>query len=191
MALVLEGDPEAADLFVLRFTKFIWAILVRHMQISFDDAEEIYQEVFVRLWEGDYRRLRTWSGRGDLASWLASLVRHVAADHFRKTDQPPSGEGGAGYQIEVIDPEPDPEVQVLIAESRLAVQKAFESLSESDQQIIQLRFHGGKTYREITVLLGITGSNVGVRLSRTLDRLRAVLRTEYSDLFRGEPDDTK
>jgi len=185
---VLEGDAEAADLFVFRFSKFIWAILMRHLQISFDDAREIFQEVFVRLWEDDYRRLRTWSGRGDLASWLAPLVKHLASDHFRKTDRHGSGEDGEGRLIEVVDPEPDPELLALISESRLAVQKAYEALPKFDQQIIGLRFQKEKTYREIAALLAITVSNVGVRLSRALERLRVVLRREYPDLFLGEPD---
>lgn len=189
MALVLEGDSEAADLFVLRFSKFIWAILVRHMQISSDDAEEIYQEVFVRLWEDGYRRLRTWSGRGDLASWLAPLVRHLASDHFRKSEPEVSDTDREGRQIGQVDP--DPEVQILITETRAVLQKALMALPDADQELLRLRFFEARTYKEIAGLLQITVSNVGVRLSRVLERLRSLVSSEYPDLFPGPPGEQK
>ncbi len=191
MALVLEGDSEAADLFVLRFSKFIWAILVRHMQISSDDAEEIYQEVFVRLWEDGYRRLRTWSGRGNLASWLAPLVRHLASDHFRKTEPEVPDTDREGRQIEQVDPEPDPGVQILITETRAVLQKALMALPNADQELLRLRFFEARTYKKIAELLQITVSNVGVRLSRVLERLRSLVSSEYPDLFPGPPGEQK
>ena len=80
---LLAGDPEAADHFVTRFSRLVWAVLVRDVGMVHPQGDDVFQELFLRLWEDDYRRLRNWPGEGDFAGYLVPIVRHLAIDHVR------------------------------------------------------------------------------------------------------------
>jgi RNA polymerase sigma factor (sigma-70 family) len=183
---LLAGDPEAADLFVTRFNGLVWAILVRSFRLRDDQREDLFQEVFVRLWEQDYRRIRMWSGDGDLASYLAPIVRHLALDRLRRSDrreQPyPDPEGPAG---DPASGEPDPLELAWVQEQRDAVDRAVDGLIERDRELYRLRYEEQATYEEISRRLAITVNNVGVRLARLTERLRKAVGAAASVAPKG------
>jgi RNA polymerase sigma factor (sigma-70 family) len=175
---VLDGDPKAADLFVARFTRLVWWILIHQLRLTPESAEEVYQDVFVHLWGDDYRRLRNWSGEGDFAAYLAPIVRHRGLDCIRRgnarREQPlPGIEEESGR--EPIDDRPGPEELARLEEQRRQLEQAVASLGEQDRKLYELRFVGEQSYREIALACGITINNAGVRLNRLVERLRAAV----------------
>jgi len=176
---LLAGDPEAADLMVTRFNGLVWAILVRSFRLRDHQREELFQEVFVRLWEQDYRRIRMWSRAGDFASYLAPIVRHLALDRLRRPDereQPLPDPEGPGD-----DPatgEPDPLELARIQEQREAVERAVNGLAAGDRELYRLRYAEQASYQEISLSLEITVNNVGVRLARLTEKLRKAVEED-------------
>jgi RNA polymerase sigma-70 factor (ECF subfamily) len=176
---LLAGDSEAADLMVTRFSGLVWSILVRRFRLRDDQREELFQEVFVRLWEQDYRRIRMWSGEGDFASYLAPIVRHLALDRLRHPDgreQPLPDPEGPGE-----DPatgEPDPLELARIHEQRAAVERAVTGSAAADRELYRLRYEQQASYREISLTLKITVNNVGVRLARLTEKLRKAVEAD-------------
>jgi RNA polymerase sigma factor (sigma-70 family) len=174
---VVDGDGKAADLFVLRFSRFVWAILVRSFGLRGAEAEEIYQAVFVRLWEDDYRRLRLWSGHGDFASYLAPIVRHLALDALRVQGRRrqldgPEEESGR----EPRETEPGPEELAIRQEQRRVLERAVEGLGPRDRKLYRLRFQREQSYKAIGQEMGMTVNHVGVALKRLEVRLMRRMR---------------
>lgn len=180
---VLAGDSRAADLFVTRFTRLVWWILIHQIRLAREPAEEVYQDVFVHLWEDDYRRLRNWSGDGDFAAYLAPIVRHRALDRLRheqsKRDRQ-LPDTGAEPRPEPADDRPGADEQAWIAQQRRLLEQAVAALGEKDRRLYELRFLKDRSYREISVSLDITVTNVGVRLNRLVERLRTAIGAELS-----------
>ena len=175
---VLDGDPQAADLFVARFTRLVWWILTHQLRLAPESAEEVYQDVFVHLWGDDYRRLRNWSGEGDFAAYLAPIVRHRGLDCIKKgkarREQPlPDAEEESGR--DPVDDCPGPEELARFEEQRRQLEEAVATLGEQDRRLYELRFVEEQSYREIALACGITVNNAGVRLNRLVDRLRAAV----------------
>jgi RNA polymerase sigma-70 factor (ECF subfamily) len=181
---VLAGDPRAADQFVARFTRLVWWILIHQIRLAHEPAEEVYQDVFVHLWEDEYRRLRNWSGDGDFAAYLAPIVRHRALDRLRREPGEralPIQEGTDFKSVPVpvksvpvpADDRPGAEELALVEEQRRLLGGAVGALGEQDRRLYGLRFAEERSYKEISVSLGITVTNVGVRLNRLVERLRA------------------
>lgn len=176
---LLNGDPTAPGRFVRRFERLIHRLL--HTQgVSAQDHEDLFQEVFLRLWERDFYRLRLWRGREDslFSSYLRVLVRHLICDLYRKRG--------------TIDPEPswgtplrDPETLLLSREQTEALEQALEKLSERDRELIVRRHLREESYREIATGMGLTVNHVGVALARAEKRLKADLHRSYGDLFGG------
>ena len=174
---LLAGDPEAADLFVTRFSRLVWAVLVRDFRLSDDEFDDIYQEVFLRLMQDEYRRIRLWHGEGDFAAFLCPIVRNRALDFVRRK-HPEREHALDDHENEDITAQgPDQELLAWIDEQRRAVERALESLPREDRELYRLRCEEELAYRKIAGQLGITVNLVGVRLARLVDKLRRAVET--------------
>ena len=169
---VLDGVPEAGDEFVVRFTRFVYAILVRSFRLEPEVADDLYQEVFLRLMQDDYRRLALWRGEGDFADYLAPIVRNVALSHLRGSGRDPVGIGNDDLDFdERVGSEPGPEEQAAVVEQRRLVERAVERLGPRERELYRLRFVNDMKHREIAAELDLTVSHVGVSLLRLERRL--------------------
>ena len=174
---VVTGDSEAADLFVARFTRLIWWVLIHEIRLDREPAGEVYQDVFVRLWRDNYRGLRNWTGEGDFASYLTPIVRHLAVDRLRgrhpERHEPLPDFDEAGHEPRA--PEADVDEITWVEQQRRLLDRAVAVLDARDRRLYELRFVEERSYQEIGSALGITVGNVGVRISRLSDRLRSAV----------------
>ncbi len=181
---IVAGDHAAAAVFVDRFSGLVYAVLMRDVGLPQERAEDVYQSVFLRLWENNYRALRLWECKGSLAAYVATIARHLAYDHLRLNPKPPAPPPGND------DPPPDPPqddpdaLDEIIAQcDRATVRKALGMLSDRDRELLARRHTQDQSYREIATAMGLSVNNVGVALYRAERRLRDLLREEFPGLF--------
>jgi RNA polymerase sigma-70 factor (ECF subfamily) len=149
---------------------------VRDVGMVHPQGDDVFQELFLRLWEDDYRRLRNWSGEGDFAGYLVPIVRHLAIDHVR--GRRPERENPLPRPDEQDEPstsEPDAEELAQLEEQFDAIEQALGGLSDRDRELYRLRYLEERPYAEIAVELEITVNHVGVLLSRLTTNLRAAV----------------
>jgi len=133
-------------------------------------AEEIVQEVFVRLWNEPQR---FDPDRGTLRSFLLSnahgrsidLIRSESARR-RREEREVREQADGGYDVahEVWD--------MALAEH---VREALEALGDDERAAIELAYFGGLTYREVAERLGQPEGTVKSRIRTGLKRLRSEL----------------
>lgn len=167
---MIEGVPGAGDEFVLRFSRYVYAILLRNLRLPGEVADDLYQQVFVRLWEDGFRRLRLWRGEDDFAGYLAPIVRNLAAEHFRRAARRPASGNPEEFEGIARD-EPTPEELAAVEEQRRLVEREVEKLDSRSREIYRLRFVENRLHREIAEALGVQVSAVGVALVRLERRL--------------------
>ena len=133
-------------------------------------AEEVVQEIFLRLWEHPERYDRT---RGALRSFLlmdahARCVDRVRADARRRERE----ERSARAEM-VADYDVDLEAHDLtVAEE---VRQAMGALSTGEREAIELAYFGGHTYREVASILEQPEGTIKSRIRTGLTRLRTQL----------------
>jgi RNA polymerase sigma-70 factor, ECF subfamily len=127
-------------------------------------AEDVTAQAFERA----YRKRRSYRpARGSMDAWLFGIARNAALDELRKRKR---------RAVLEVDPEddasPSPEDQAELALRRETVRAALRSLDGHERDLIALKFAGGLSNVEIAGVLGVSESNVGTRLHRTITKLR-------------------
>ena len=170
---VLDGDPRAARYLVDRFTPLVFGILVREFRLNRSDAEDLYQESFLRLFEDDWRRLRMWRGDGGLAGYLVPIVRNLALEHLRRQNREPAAGGAELADFDrVFEDEPTVEEQAALEEKRRILRECVETLPGPQRELYRLRYEQGLKHREVAEALDMTTNAASVALFRLDRRLR-------------------
>jgi RNA polymerase sigma-70 factor, ECF subfamily len=144
--------------------------LSRRLLVDAALAEEVVQEVFLRLWD---RPDRFDHERGSLRSFLLAQTHGRSIDLLRsevsrrrreERDHRRTAEAGYDIEREVMD--------LAVGEK---VQAALETLPDGERQAIALAYFGGHTYREVAELLQQPEGTVKSRIRSGLQRLRTEL----------------
>jgi RNA polymerase sigma-70 factor (ECF subfamily) len=163
------GDDRALAAIYQRHADTCYA-LARRVLNDRTLAEEVVQELFVRLWRDPGR---FDAARGSLRSFLLAQVHGRSVDLLRAEVARRSREERDARQAP--NASDDLERAVLDLTEADAVRAAVAGLSEGERTAIELAYFGGHTYREVAVLLEQPEGTVKSRIRSGLLRLRASL----------------
>ncbi len=139
-------------------------------------ADDITAQVFERALD----KVQTYRSEvRPLANWLFGIARNAVRDHARA--QKRRGWLSLNVLIDQASTDPRPEELAMRGETREQLRAAVAALGEREREIIALRFGGGLTNRAIAELTGMSESNVGVVLHRSIGRLRGMLGGEEAE----------
>jgi RNA polymerase sigma-70 factor (ECF subfamily) len=173
---VAEGDEAALVMLYDRYAKAVFSLAARITQDQ-GLAEEITQEVFLRLW----RNAATFTaGRGRFASWLLGVAHHLAVDQLRRRRARPQAVASTDdLQVQgIADLRTDVEEEAWLRVRREMMLEALARLPEAQRQVIELAYFGGLTHVEIAARLGDPLGTVKTRMRLGLLKLRELLQAQ-------------
>jgi len=129
------------------------------------DVEDLTSRTFEKAWAARTRYRHDVAG---FATWLLSIARNVAIDHLRSRRNHLSIDVAVDISTEVT-PEDDATQGSDIA--RLV--KLTARLPDRERELLALKYGAASSNRLIAQLTGLSESNVGTILSRTVDKLRS------------------
>ena len=110
--------------------------------------------------------------KASVKTWLFAIAHNVAINHWRDN---------VHRQTVSIDQlalrsslNPSPEEMIIDRQNVADLLAALNQLEERDREVIALRFAGRLSNSQISSLLGLTESNVGVIVFRSLKRLKSI-----------------
>jgi RNA polymerase sigma-70 factor (ECF subfamily) len=166
------GDETALAAAYDRFAPLVYGLALRVTR-SESVAEDIVQEVFTAFWE---RPHRFDAERGSLRAYLGVLTHRRSVDWVRR-------EEAARRRVErdqrrTVEAMPEVSDALLADDVAVHVRKAVEDLPADQREAVLLAYFGGRTYREVAVILGIPEGTAKSRLRLALAKLGAVLRDQ-------------
>ena len=174
--LIAHAQEDALSELYDRYSALIYSVAMN----SLGDqtlAEEITQDVFVRVWE----RAATYrSEQASVATWLAGIARHRAIDVFRYNRAQRRNLDTSWAAAEDQDP-PGPqnvEAEIVLAQRMQYVRWAVRQLPEEQQVALSLAYFQGLTHPEIAQTLGEPLGTVKTRIRLAMQKLRNLLRSE-------------
>ena len=167
--LVQDGDEVAFAQLAARHSSRIWQLVVLNAR-QIRDAEEIFQDIWVAVWE-NIKGLREINSFG---AWLRKIA-YTTCRRYYTTNSHTSGEilQSAEQLAETIDR--DVLARFRETELRAAVAEAVRDLPERVRAVAVLYYLEVWTIKEIATELGLAVGTVKTRLSQ----IRALLREEF------------
>ena len=151
------------------------------------DAEDAVQETFAAALRGQ----AGFSGKSSEKTWLFGILKHKVADHFRRESRylfvgEIEGKDGESspYLPDGTWGEPpaewsDPERRLQSKEFWKIFRECLGGLSPGVSRVFLLKFLDGRSTQEICKELGLSPTNVGVRMHRARLGLRKCLASRW------------
>jgi RNA polymerase sigma-70 factor, ECF subfamily len=175
------GDRVAFEELVHRYDREVLRLALNLVHKA-EDARDIYQESFLRI----YRNLHRFRFECSFYTWLYRVVTNVALDHLRRRtsrreDQAPVPEEAEGGTRDFFDRQPElraaanPERRLLGQELGQHIEAALTRLSPRERMVFEMKHYQGMKLRAIGDLLGTSEETVKNSLFRATRKLRASL----------------
>ena len=127
------------------------------------------EEVTAQAYERAYRKRSSYkAGRGSPEAWLFGIARHAALDELRRLKRRAPLEADP-EDVSALPPEDHAEGVV----RRETVRAALATLEPKERDLVALKFQAGLSNAEIGRVLGMSESNAGTKLHRTMEKLRS------------------
>jgi len=169
VALCRSGDQDAWAALVERFSRYVYAIASQGFRLRDQDAEDVFQEVFAKV----YERLDTLRSDEAIQPWIAQLTRRVCVDRLRSG----SREDTTDESELAVDPDEDAIARI---DEALDVHDAMAGLPDNCREILDRFFARDETYRTIGEALELPPGTIASRISRCLVKLREELEGRKS-----------
>jgi RNA polymerase sigma factor (sigma-70 family) len=158
-----NGDEAAWGELVNRFSRYVYAITSRVYRLESHDAEDVFQEVFARTYEG----LGTLRDDAAVRPWIGTLTRRLCVDRLRAATREQASD-------DALDPS-DTEDTMAELDEALTVQEALRTMDENCAEILDRFFARDESYRAIGEALDLPPGTIASRISRCLRKLKLKL----------------
>ena len=166
LAKLAEGDENAFEILYLTYSPKIYSkILQLVKQVSI--AEEILQDVFLKIWE----KRETLDNQKSFRSFLYTIAKNLVVDLFRRAALDRQMlEQFIVENTALYDPFDNNSSDL---ESKTIVQKALDTLSPQRKKIYTLIKLEGKSYDEVAELLNISTSTINDHVVKATKAMRS------------------
>ena len=175
-----RGNMDAFEQLVQRYDKRVLTIAAGYVNSS-DDAKDIYQEVFLRVYKG----LPKFQYKSEFSTWLFRITTNVCLSHRMRgrrhshtsLDQSVNDGDGQSHALkDTLSDNTTSDQQIHNAEIILRVEQALKTLSPRQKMVFSLKHYEGYKLREIAEMMKCSEGTVKKYLFEATARLRMQLK---------------
>jgi RNA polymerase sigma-70 factor (ECF subfamily) len=164
---VLHSDKNCFLLLVQRYESKIERY-IRRFIYDIDDVSDVLQNVFVKV----YTNLNSFDSDYKFNSWIYRIAHNESINYLKKNKKGSSSLVDIDTILPVLFAKETADSKYLSGESKDEIEKALKFLDSKYREIIVLSYFEDLEYKEISEVLQIPVSTVGVRLRRAKEKLK-------------------
>jgi RNA polymerase sigma factor (sigma-70 family) len=169
LAGIAADDAAALEALLARYWTPVVGYLVRSVGLATDDAADVAQDTFCRLWE----RRRAWRAEGSVRGLLFRLARNAAISEHRSSQARARAASGLAESLGAGAVQPPDAAER--GELRSTLERAIALLPPRRREVFLLRCVHELSYKEIAGVMGTSTQTVANQLSSALATLRELL----------------
>ena len=174
-----SGNDAAFEELIYRYDRSVLAIALKFVHDT-DEAKDIYQEVFIRV----YRGLKNFEMKSEFSTWLFRIATNVCLSYKSRSkkhlqqsiDEQIAAEDDEVLKYELADDEMDPGEIMINLDLGDIIRRAVDSLSSKQRITFILKHYEGYKIREIADMLNCKEGTVKKYLFDAIRNLRKKLK---------------
>jgi len=180
----LKGNSSSFNFIVLKYQKKVYWV-VRRMVLDHDDADDITQEVFIKL----YRTMSDFRGESSLFTYLYKIAVNYSLNHLKKNRnkfEKLKNIDEESYNIK--DSSKNQDAVMADKEREKLLKEAMLALPDQQRAVFSLRFYDELSYEEISKILGKSVGGMKANYFHALKKIQSFLLEKKN---KGEIDYTQ
>ncbi len=185
--MAAKGDRSAFETLVKKYDRKVISLALKYTR-SEEDAKDIYQEVFLRVWKslpgfGFKSEFSTWLFRiatNVCLSYIERAKKHRSEDVLESTAFDDEDDARPALQIESTDPGPLDNLGN--SEIKMEIKKAVDELPAKQKLVFTMKYYEDYKIREISELTGLNEGTVKRYLFEATLKLKNALRPFYEQV---------
>jgi RNA polymerase sigma-70 factor (ECF subfamily) len=174
LSQIAAGDQAAFRQVYLAFYKRLYQFALAIVKTK-EPAEEIVEDVFIRIWQQKDGLLTI----RNLRVYLYTATKNTALNYLSKKARESITEPFDHIQIELDGSAITPEQILITTEMYKKIQKAVEALPPRCKMIFKLVREDGLRYKEIAEILNISVNTIDVQMAIAVKRIAFALEAEF------------
>ncbi|MCL4384651.1 RNA polymerase sigma factor [Patescibacteria group bacterium] len=173
--LVQNGDKEQYAEIVERYEGKLFGYIRKLINQPNEEVEDLLQEVFISA----YVNINGFDAKKQFSSWIYRIAHNKAVDFFKRRRLKKITALDEDNEEWLIKKEKLQEELEIETEEKKRIRKAIRELDWNYKEVVMLYFFEEKSYEEISDILHIPTTNVGVLLYRAKSKLKKSLLKHY------------
>ena len=167
----IAGKDQAHKILYNTYKNIVFSIALKYSKNK-NDAEDISQEVFVRI----FQSIKNFRGYGSFEGWIKRIAVNTSINHYRKKVSE-----GFHYDIDSVwDVKDDSYERIAPAVTREELEKILEKMPDGYASCIRLYVLEGYKHKEISEMLGVDINTSKSQLSRGRAMLLKIMETYFN-----------
>lgn len=167
---VKKGDVAAFSFLVERYQRMVYSLALKLLKNT-EDAEEMAQDTFIKA----FQKLKMYEGKSKFSTWLYSITYNASISELRKRRIQFSS-----LEDQQLSDQDEMKMHDYFSETKKEDQERYLNLAlgklpEDDQVLVTLYYYESQSMEEISVITGLTVSNIKVKIHRARKRMYALL----------------
>jgi RNA polymerase sigma-70 factor (ECF subfamily) len=167
---VSKGNVAAFSYLVDKYQNMVYALALKLLKKP-EEAEEMAQDTFVKA----YQKLDTYEGKSKFSTWLYSITYNACISELRKRRIEFSS-----LDDQRMTDQDEIKMHDYFSETKKEDQErylnhALSKLPEDDQVLVTLYYYENQSMDEISLITGLTVSNVKIKIHRARKKMYSLL----------------
>ena len=165
---VLNEEESAIHEFIKLSEPIIWGALHKYDQFSDSEKEDLFQDIYIKLFSNNKKRIKMWQGKAKFSTYLYMITANTALDYLKSSGYNKSKD------CKNIDNIND-EYQFTSLADIYSLNQAINTLNDNEKQVIQLYYFKQMKEKEIGEILNKSINTISSLKFRAIKKMKKYL----------------